>query len=114
MTNRRMTNGPTVTQLRWAATGAITAVGALAMVRGWLPYSVWSFVFCGFCMAVAMPRLSARAALVLRGVLTVAAYLMSGIWRTESATFSVAIVAVCFVPIVIDVLQHPERSKERK
>lgn len=109
-----MTNGPTVTQLRWAATGAITAVGALAMVRGWLPHSVWSFVFCGFCMAVAMPRLSARAALVLRGVLTVAAYLMSGIWRTESATFSVAIVAVCFVPIVIDVLQHPERSKERK
>ena len=110
-----MADGPTVNQLRWAATGAVTAVGALAIVRGWLPPSLWSLFFVAFCMYVTMPKLSTRAWMLLRAMasgLFLVAYVRSGALQNESLGYSSAIFAAALTPILLDILQ-PDRAKKK-
>jgi hypothetical protein len=110
-----MADGPTVNQLRWAATGATTAVGLLAVVRGWLPPSIWSLAFVALCMSVAMPTLSARTWMALRAVtfgLFLGAYVASGALQDEPFGYSAAIVAMCLAPLLTDVFRYRARSKK--
>ena len=110
-----MAAGPTVNQLRWAATGTITAVGLLAIFRGWLPPSVWSLFFVALCMSITMPKLTARAWVALRAVafgLFLVVYMKSGALQDESLGYSTAIIAMCLVPILIDLLRYQDHAKK--
>jgi hypothetical protein len=110
-----MADGPTVNQLRWAATGTVTAVGPLAIMRGWLPPSAWSLAFVALCMSITLPKLSARVWMALRAVafgLFLVIYVKSGALQDEPLGYSTAIVAMCLVPILIDVLRYQDRAKK--
>lgn len=110
-----MADAPTVNQLRWAATGTITAVGVLAIMRGWLPSSIWSYAVVALCMSAAMPKLTARARMTLRAVtfgLFLFVYVESGALQDEPLGYSIAIMAMCIAPILIDILQYRDRSKK--
>ena len=66
-------------------------------------------------MSITMPKLSARVWVALRAVafgLFLVIYVKSGALQDASLGYSTAIIAMCLVPIVIDILRYQDRSKK--
>jgi hypothetical protein len=108
-------SSPQNTRLRWAAVGCAAALLTLADQRGWIADRL-TVAFAVIAIAILAPRPGPAMKVVIRMLLLatiVATYTHLDMWHTQPVLRSVAMIAVCTIPIIFDVIDYLDRRKKK-